>query len=392
MPLSRRRLIQGGLALPVLAAEKPAVRPNLLLMIADNLPARVLGCYGSKEVHTPNLDRLARVGTRFVNHVACAPAPEAGRATLLTGRTPMQLGGAGAAGAADITLDKLLGGVGYAVLTANSAGDAAKLIGQQTVGKPWSLTVALSGLRAPYEGVPQKFRDLYAQTKFETLGYQPAAANAQAGREMLGDIVGSLRLYAAALSALDDGVGAALAALRQSQLQNSTLVVFTSTCGALLGRHGLWDGAPASDPPNLYQQTVLTPMIWSWPVRIPTDLSRPEVVGSYDLLPAICEAVSVPPPDRNLCGRSYLSLATGNPLPRNQPWRTTAFAHYGNTDMARDSRYKVVIRDGGKGPNELFDLVSDPGEAINQYDNEQFITLRNSLSGALANWKKNYSA
>ena len=81
MFVSRRHFLQGGLALPVLAAEKPVVvapRPNVLLMIADDLPAWVLGCYGNKEVRTPSLDRLAQVGTRFLNHVACAPAPEWG--------------------------------------------------------------------------------------------------------------------------------------------------------------------------------------------------------------------------------------------------------------------------------------------------------------------------
>ena len=42
--------------------------------------------------------------------------------------------------------------------------------------------------------------------------------------------------------------------------------------------------------------------------------------------------------------------------------------------MAREERYKVVLRDGGKGPNELYDLTSDRVEKVNQYDNPQFWT------------------
>jgi hypothetical protein len=40
----------------------------------------------------------------------------------------------------------------------------------------------------------------------------------------------------------------------------------------------------------------------------------------------------------------------------------------------------------------LFDLVGDPGEAVNQYANDQFVTLRNALAADLTNWKQKYSA
>jgi hypothetical protein len=95
-------------------------------------------------------------------------------------------------------------------------------------------------------------------------------------------------------------------------------------------------------------------------------------------------------------GRSYLPLATGKPLPKKQPWRTTVLSHYQNTDMARDKRYKLVARDQGKGappgPSELYDLPADPRERVNQYENPQFVTVRASLAATLANWKQNYSA
>ena len=115
MLVSRRTFFFGSLALPALAAKKKpaALRPGILLILVDELPAFMLGAYGNKQVRTPNLDLLANMGMRFVNHFACAPAPVAGRNTLLTGRTPMQLGEAGALSAADVPLARILTAAGY---------------------------------------------------------------------------------------------------------------------------------------------------------------------------------------------------------------------------------------------------------------------------------------
>ena len=68
------------------------------------------------------------------------------------------------------------------------------------------------------------------------------------------------------------------------------------------------------------------------------------------------------------------------------------YSNYGNNGMARDHRYKVVVRNEGKGSNELYDLVADPAENVNQYDNGQFVTSRDELAAELAGWKKKYSS
>ena len=140
MQLSRRHFFFGALALPALAAKKQAPpRPNVVLIVADELPAWMLGAYGNKEVHTPAIDRLAQTGTRFLNHFTAAPKPEPGFATLVSGRTPMQIGDAGKLGSADVALDKLLGGLGYACQAAQTpawdetTAEAAKFIDQLTM-------------------------------------------------------------------------------------------------------------------------------------------------------------------------------------------------------------------------------------------------------------------
>ena len=389
MPLSRRHFLMSSLALPALAQKKgqkkkvEALRPNVVLLMADNVPDWVLGIYGSKDIQTPNIDRLAQMGTRFHDHITGAPAPGPGRWTLLMGRTTMQ-GGNGN------TLDKVLAGAGYSAAWAGPA-EVLKVLEGQGAGKPFFLGVTLASPRPPYTGTEQKFVDLYASARFENFARDPTAANAAAGKEMLADRTSSLRKYAAALSAMDAEVGVVTAALYQRKLADNTLVVFTSTCGALLGRHGLWAAGDASEPPNMYEESVSTPMIWSWPGHVPAFGERPEVVSSCDFVPTICDLAAIEPAD-NLSGRSYLLLATGKPLPKKEKWRTTVFSQLGNTAMARADRYKLVERDGGKGPSELYDLVADPVEKANQYDNPQFMTVRTALAGELHAWQQKYSA
>jgi arylsulfatase A-like enzyme len=287
-------------------------------------------------------------------------------------------------------IDKILSGAGYSAAWV-AAAEAPKSLEAQGKDKPFFLGVTLSSPRPPYTGIDQKFVDLYAAAKFENFVRDPEAPNAAAGKEMLADRTGSLRKYAAALTAMDAEVGAVTAALFQRKLVDNTLLVFTSTCGALLGRHGLWAAGDASEPPNMFEESVNTPMIWSWPGHVPAFGERPEVVGSSDFVPTLCELTGVEPA-ANLSGRSYLLLATGKPLPKKEKWRTTTFGQLANTAMARADRYKLVERDGGKGPGELYDLVADPVEKANQYDNPQFMTVRAGMAGELHAWQQKYSA
>lgn len=457
MPLSRRELLAGAAA-PALTQREPAARPpNILLIIADDLASWMLGCYGNKEIRTPNIDYLARGGTRFINHFVCTPVCSASRATLFTGRRPSQHGihdfltakpieqppqGQVAPPPSfkdEIMLSDILaeqgfqnGYVGkwhmgddaqpqrhfnfwYTLLGQRANQDplmswngqkvqekgylaglltakALEFLDQQTPDKPFFLTVSHLNPHLPYEGHPQKYYDMYKGVNFETFGWQPATANALREKELLKDIPGNIRKCAAATTALDDQIPPLLKKLDQRGLRNSTLVIFTGDNGFLLGRHGLWSKGLASDPINMYEEVMEVPMIWNWRGKVPVQGVRPELVSFYDFLPTICEAVGVPEPaGRNLCGRSYLELAQGRILPRSELWRNLVFGEFRNTFMARDARYKLVLRNEGQGPNELYDLRQDPRERTNQYDNPGFLTVRDRLSQELAAWRKQYT-
>jgi hypothetical protein len=96
------------------------------------------------------------------------------------------------------------------------------------------------------------------------------------------------------------------------------------------------------------------------------------------------------PKDRNLCGRSYVTPVKNQPLPRKEPWRNVVFGALQNTEMIRDPRFKLLLRNNGAGPNELYDLRADPLERVNQYDSPSFVTVRNSLAGDLRAWRQKY--
>ena len=91
---------------------------------------------------------------------------------------------------------------------------------------------------------------------------------------------------------------------------------------------------------------------------------------------------------RNLRGRSYLPIVTNKPLPKKSPWRNVVFGEYRNTEMARDSGSKLVLRNNGDGPNEFFDLANDPREKVNQYENPKFLLERAQMTRALEGWRR----
>jgi len=456
MPLSRRQLLGCASAPALLRGAAAARPPNILLILADDLASWMLGCYGNPEIRTPNIDLLARGGTRFANHFICTPICSASRATLFTGRRPSQHGihdfltakpleqppqGQAAPPPSfqnEILLSDILtergyqcGYIGkwhmgddaqprrnfpfwYTLLGQRANQDplmswngqkiqekgylaelltskALAFLDQQTPQRPFFLTVSHLNPHLPYDGHPPKYYDMYKGVNFETFGWEPAASHALREKELLKDIPGNIRKCAAATTALDDQIPPLLARLDERGLRNDTLIIFTGDNGFLLGRHGLWSKGLASDPINMYEEVMQAPMIWSWRGKVPVEGVRPELVSFYDFVPTICDAVgATAPAGRNLCGRSYLPLAQGRILPRKEAWRNLVFGEFRNTYMARDARYKLVLRNEGKGPNELFDLRADAREKVNQHANPGFLNVRDRLAQALAEWRKKH--
>src|SRR2546421_3531630 len=71
-------------------------RPNIVYILTDDQGYGDVGCYGATDVHTPNMDRLAREGSRFTSFYVAQPVCTASRAALLTGCYPNRIGLGGA--------------------------------------------------------------------------------------------------------------------------------------------------------------------------------------------------------------------------------------------------------------------------------------------------------
>jgi len=438
--------------------QSTAERPNVLIILSDDLAAWMVGCYGNKEIRTPNIDNLARTGMRFNNSFVCTPVCSPSRATFFTGLVPRQNGiqdfladqpaenppqgqkEPPPSWYKQVMLSDLLAQAGYdcgyigkwhmgndekpghgyrytytfrggstsyqdptmyrngeAIKEKGYLADlitknACQFLDEQKTGKPFLLVVSHFNPHTPYTGHPQKYYDMYADTKFETFGQEPVAANALREKEYLKDTVVNIRKCAAATTALDDQVPPLLNKLRERGLWDKTLILFAGDNGYLLGRHGLWSKGLASNPINMYDEVVKVPLIMSWPGRIPTDAVAPEMVSFYDVMPTLCEAAGVTPPaGHTLCGRSFLRIARREKPAKNERWRNIVFGEFRNTEMARDTRYKVVVRNGGSGPNEMFDLYHDPREKNNVWDNPQFVSVRDALVKELAAWRQKTS-
>jgi arylsulfatase A-like enzyme len=451
--LDRRQFLLSTTAVAAQAQRQAAAaRPNILVIMADDLAAWMLGCYGNEEIRTPNIDRLARSGMRFLNAFVSTPICSPSRATFFTGLVPRQHGIHDFLTAKPIEqppqgqvspppefekramISDVLSAAGYKcgyvgkwhmgndarpghgfsytytldgrryqdpVMHLNGTrveekGYLADLITQragefldaQKPDAPWFLALGYLNPHTPYEGHPQKYYDMYAGSNFEKSGWEPAAPNALREKEMLKDTVGNLRRAAAATTALDDQIPVLLKKLQERGMRDNTLIVFTGDNGYLLGRHGLWSKGHASDPINMYEEVVRVPMIFSWTGKVPADATAPEMISFYDVMPTLCEAAGVAAPSgAKLCGRSFLPIAKREILPKKDAWRNLVFAHFRNTEMARDARFKLVLRNDGQGPSELYSLREDPREKKNLWENPQFITVRERLTKELRDWR-----
>src|SRR5438105_9878001 len=91
--LSRRALLQSAAAAaPMFAQNRGARKPNIILLIADDLGYADLGCYGNTTIHMPHIDRIAAEGMRFTDFTVSWPACTPSRGSILTGRYPQRNG------------------------------------------------------------------------------------------------------------------------------------------------------------------------------------------------------------------------------------------------------------------------------------------------------------
>jgi len=163
--------------------------------------------------------------------------------------------------------------------------------------------------------------------------------------------------YARLTELVDEQIGVVLTALRETGLDQNTLVVFSSDHGDMDASHRL------EHKSVFYEEAVRVPLIVSWKgVTKPGLVDRTHLVSTgQDLIPTLCDFAGLSAPS-SLKGRSLRELAEGRTPPS---WRDTVVVENGSSRMVRSARYKYVVYASGAHREQLIDLVTDPGEMKN---------------------------
>ncbi|TDC94246.1 twin-arginine translocation pathway signal protein [Actinomadura sp. 7K507] len=388
-------------------------RPNVLVILGDDLGWADLGCFGSTHIRTPSLDRLASGGVRFTDGYSAAAVCSPTRFGLYTGRYPGRLRGGLeepiGTPAEQIgippehpTLASLLKGAGY----------ETAMFGKWHCGfLPWFSPLKsgwdtffgnMSGAVDYYSKLSSRGLDLYeGEVPTESLGYytetiadraaafvrdrhdgpwllnlnftaphwpweapgdravsKEITARIEAGdrRALRHDDGGSLDTYRRMVEALDTGIGRVLKALRDTGQERGTLVLFASDNGGERWSY-TWPltGAKAS----LNEGGIRVPTILRWPARIRPRQVSGVPVSTQDWTATIFGAARVEPAASHpLDGRSlapYL-LDGARPPGHDLFWRTRS------SRALRRGRWKYLRASGS---DALYDLRSDPREQAN---------------------------
>ncbi|MEP4076272.1 sulfatase [Haloferula sp.] len=189
--------------------------------------------------------------------------------------------------------------------------------------------------------------------------------------------------YLACISSVDDGIGEILDYLKESGLEENTIVVYASDQGFYLGEHGWFDKR------WIFEESLRTPFLVRWPSVIkPASVSK-EIVSNLDFAPTLLEAAGVSVPER-VQGHSLMPLFKGQ---TPDEWRKSFYYHYyefpGVHSVPRHygvatDRYKLVHLYKPDDYWELFDLEKDPHEMKNVFDDPEYASARRTLEKELA--------
>ena len=417
--LSRRAFLIGTAAgaaaawgAPRVRAGRAASKPNIIFIMADDQGWADLGCYGSKHVLTPNLDRMAASGLRFTDAYTGSPVCGPARCTLMTGLhaghgtrrdntakalqetfkdrplVPLKPD--------DVTVASLLKKAGY----------ATGMIGKWGLGNPgttgtpdkhgfdyyfgyldqvhahdyYTDYLLRNGERVELDGnkggkKEQYTHDLFAADALRFIGrhkdepfflYLPYTT--PHGKYVVPDDAPysdkpwpqPIKNYAAMITRMDEDIGEMMALLKELGLDENTIVFFTSDNGPNsphvkhLDSNGPFKGGKRV----LYEGGVRAPLIVRWPGKIPAGTVTDYQTIFYDFLPTAADLAGIAPP-ANTDGMSILPTLLG----KKQPPRDFLYWEFFSPcqQAVRIGNWKAVRR-GTKDPMELYDLAKDPGE------------------------------
>ncbi|QEL14014.1 sulfatase-like hydrolase/transferase [Limnoglobus roseus] len=449
MPL---RLLLAAVATFAVLADASA-KPNVVLILADDLGGADLGCYGSTFHKTPHLDALAKQGVRFTDAYAACPVCSPTRAALLTGKYPARLGITDwLPGQPDkpghklnrpplpthlpleeVTLAERLKAAGYVTASIGKwhlggPGFGPKEqgfdvnVGGDDIGTPLSYFAPykrtangkdrfMFGLEMAPDGEYLTDRLATEAEKFIVANkdkpfflYLPhyAVHNPMKAKA---DLIAkypnkpthgkqSNATYAAMLESVDDGVGRILKLLDDQKLADNTIVIFTSDNGGLATLEGAayaptYNGNFREGKGYLYEGGIRVPLIVRGPGVKGSRLENTPT-SSQDFVPTLCELCGVAAPEK-LDGVSIAKTLAGDGPPQRDAlyWH---YPHYAN----QGGKPGGAIREGNFKLIEFYEngrrelFDLKSGEGNNLAEAKPDVTKR--LAEKLAAWRTEVGA
>ncbi len=404
----------------------PERKPNIVLILADDMGQHQLGCYGNSFYETPNIDRIAARGMKFTNGYAPAPVCSPTRAGIMTGKHPARL---------HLTdfipgnpypfaklktpewrkflpldekvLPELLADAGYVSghfgkwhLSVDKEYRPGRPGDPDTRGfsdvlvldKPDSGVAVQAGADPDFDAHhvreitdraitflnDNQNRPFFCYVAHSSI-HQPVMEYTPrilkyANKKDASNRMGNNPVIGAMVETLDRNVGRLLDTLDALQLTENTLVIFLGDNGDYFGREGLKPLYGSKG--DLYEGGVRVPFLMRWPGIIPEGTECAEPVCALDFLPTFAELAGAPLKDPAVDGISLLPAMTQcAALGRDALyWH---YPHYHTLGIApsgsiRQDNYKLIewfekSIEGIDTPGalELFDLEKDPGERHN---------------------------
>ncbi|UCF15928.1 MAG: sulfatase [Phycisphaerales bacterium] len=447
--ISRRGFLKAGMAAAawcgarhqagVCATRSSSGKPNFIIFFTDDQGYNDVGCFGSPFIRTPNFDRMAGEGMKFTSFYAqpvCGPS----RAALMTGCYPIRVAEPGnkknqhtILHPKEITMAEVLKDTGYATALIGKwhlAGGRSNRYDPRlmpnaqgfdyffgtplhngftrTVDHESFKTQLMRNEKILEDALDQKGMDSLTQVYTEeavefidsnrdrpfflylahTMPHVPLGASKKfrnrSRRGLFGDVI----------EELDSSAGRILRTLKELNLDNNTIIVFTSDNGPWIEDH-LGDYGGSAAPLRGWKMSAWeggsrVPAICRWPGRIPAGRICHEMVTTMDLLPTFAGLAGAKlPEDRVIDGKDISRLMVGDPDAKS-PHEAFYFYNYLRLNAVRSGRWKLVLPRPAKPPGtgwsgrmidavekaELYDLEADIEERYDLADQHPDIAAK----------------
>ncbi len=194
--------------------------------------------------------------------------------------------------------------------------------------------------------------------------------------------------YLGCIASVDEGVGKVLDFLKDNNLEENTIVVYTSDQGFYLGEHGWFDKR------FIFDESFKTPLLVKWPSVIKPGSKNAQMVQNLDYAQTFLEAAGIKPPS-DMQGESLIPIFKGE----GKGFRDAAYYHYyeyPSVHMVKrhygivTEKFKLIHFYYDVDEWELYDRTNDKNEMKNVYNDPKYASVKKELHQKLNELRKKY--